>query len=274
MSESLMELATWYPLLPGTGQMPQLAGNILDLRICVAIPAGDLRVHGPEHIVETQGRAMLTASSPTTLTVEVTRGHLQGEWRTDAAPKQVLTVPVFLAGEPVPASTASYAICRQAPESERLQTSYEIHPNCLVFSQMSPDVTFMDRGPVQSTDGQVDPASGERINGAERRDPWSVYLPVLSFEDGYNVKVSGGDSLLVFTGTVGAGKGVWTESPFSDIPDWNTQPGRGLRSINGQTDSVSFSGSSTVNVRVHEELDNTQQVIVVELQPKSLEELP
>jgi hypothetical protein len=261
-------------LLPASGPVPDVAKNILDMRVYIDVPVGDLRVHGQDAIIETQGRAMLTAVSANSLSVEVTRGHMQGNYQSEAAPSQTYAVPVFLPEDPIPATTKSYVVCRQRPEPATLAMPYEIHPNCLFFAQASPSVEFMERGPVDSTDGQIDPVSGDRINGAERQYPWVASLPVLSFEDGYNVKVSGGDSLLVFTGAVGAGKGIWTQSPFSDIPDWNTQPGRGLRSVNGQTDIVSFAGSNSVNVRVHEEMDIEQQVIVVELQPKSLEELP
>lgn len=273
MSESLRDLATWYPLLPADGAVPAIARNILDMRVCVEIPVGDLRIHGQRRRIETQGQAMLTAVSPTALTVVVTRGHLDGE--TGAAPTQTYSVPVFIGRDVVPPATGSYAICAAAPVQETLATAYEVHPNCLLFHQPAPSVSFMERGPVNSNDAQIDPATGTRINGAVNRYPGAAYLPVLSFESGYNVNVSGADSLLAFTGTVGAGKGIWVGSPFHDLPNWNTQPGRGLRSINGQGEIVTFAGANSINVRVHEELDDetNQQTIVVELQPKTSEEI-
>jgi hypothetical protein len=125
----------------------------------------------------------------------------------------------------------------------------------------------MLRGPVNSNDAQPNQAGG-RQDGKTRQYPWAASLPKLSFEDGFNVSVSGSDSSLVFTGTAGAGNGVWTVSPFADIPSWNTNPGRGLRSINGQTGAVMLEGSPSVNLSVHESVEASgQQVIYVDLQP-------
>lgn len=270
MSESIRDLAGWYPLLPNGTTIPDAAKNILDMRVHAMLDPGDFTIHGSGATAVSVARAFLTGMSSSSATVVVRSLPSRWMWDVDSV-ETTYTIPVYVGRDAVPPPGEPYVVCAATPAAVTFDPPYEIHPDCLVIMQRSPSLWFMLRGPVSSTDAQ--PTAAGRIDGRVDPLPTAATLSKLSFEDGFNVSVSGSESSLVFTGNAGAGAGVWTVSPFNDVQAWNTRPGRGLRSINGQTGAIMLEGSPSVNLSVHESIEvSGQQVIYVDLQPLKVED--
>ena len=265
MSESIRDLAGWYPFLPADGAVPDIAKLILDMRVCVKLTPGDIAIHGPGVTAVDVCRAVVFATSQNIVHVRVFTPRMQSDY--GQGPVSVdIDIPVYSSRYAVPDGCSSYAISSATLPERTLANPYEIHPDCLVIMQSSPDFWVTMRGSVNSNDATPQPGGGRQDGSAGH---WVNMYQCMSFESGFNVSVSGADSTLTYTGAARAGAGPWTTSPFADIPNWNLSGGTGLRSINGQTGAVMLEGSPSITVDVHEEIDDDtgQQTIVVELQP-------
>ena len=256
MTEPIRDLANWYPLLP-SGSMPSAAKDVLDVRVIVKLPAEDYayQVNG---VAKDMCSAVLDSFSSSVATVSVTLPD---------GVRQQMSIPVYVGRDAGPAPGGSYVVIAKTQPGVSA-VDRRIHPDCLLFMQDAPTVTFMNRGSVSKIDARPGQHGG-RQDGATG-DPTPVSLNPLSFEDGYNVSVSVVDGSLVFTGAAGAGAGVFTSSPYSDVASLATTPGKGLRSINGKTGDVVITGSDVVDVSVDYSMPSWQntKIITVTLQPK------
>jgi hypothetical protein len=255
MTEAIRELSNWYPLLPSGSSVPTVAANLLDMHVIVPLPAKSYASQ-----LNGTGLDMCAAYlvSVTSSTVSVAARMCDGS-------TIQVTATVYVGRDAVPAPGESYAVFAAQPASAS-GLSLQVHPDCLRFMQTAPQPTFMLRGNVMSDDATPD-GQGGRINGSTGAPQPAVMSP-LSFEDGNNVSVSVADDILVFTGASGAGTGQWTESPYVDTVMFPTSPGKGLRSINGQTGDVVLEGSEVVDVSVdYDDTLTDKRVLTVRLKP-------
>lgn len=253
MSEPIRDLAVWYPLLPSGSTVPELARQILDMRVIVTLPPMDY-ADNDEGVGIDMCFAELVSAGSAALGVDVTLS--------DASVVHV-DVPVYIGRDAQPAPGGSYAVCSASPANQVV--SYQIHPDCVLVMQDAPELVFMDRGPVSKSDATVQP-DGSRTDG-KTTSPSPAALDPYAFADGCNVSVSVLDGALTFTGTPGGGSGVWTTSPFVDLSVLPDTPGKGLRSINGMTGDVILEGSSSVGITVAASGAGSSRVLTVRFKP-------
>ena len=253
MSEPLRDLSVWYPLLPAGAEVPELAKQLLDMRVVVKLPPMDYPDNDDSVGID-MCHAELVSANDAELGVDVTLP--------DASVVHV-DVPVYIGRDAQPAPGGSYAVCSTAPASQ--VAGYRIHPDCVVVMQDAPELVFMDRGPVSKADAAAQP-DGSRTDG-KTTSPSPVALDPYVFADGCNVSVSVLDGALTFTGTPGGGAGVWTTSPFVDLSVLPNTPGKGLRSINGMTGDVILEGSSSVGITVAASGAGSSRVLTVRFKP-------
>ena len=226
---SLRDLSVWYPLLPGVDAASGVPKLVLDMRILVLLPATN---------VDEQDSFNLYMSSLTTteMTVNVVM---------NANTIDTLTVPCYIGRDSRPNIGQSYVILDEAVNDSTdplwEDAPLKIHPDCVLFRKARPKLYIHDRGAVSKTDN---------VNGVDGRvtpgDMPAYSMSTLSIENGHNIAVEYEDSAIRFTGGGGAGKGLYTIPPYSDLSTYELEPSHGLRSINGISGNVQMSGVGDV----------------------------
>lgn len=239
MAESVRDLAVWYPFMPAAGTKPGWVDRILDLRLVVILPEADL-----DHMDRAAGH---NESIVTAQLESFDSSHARIKVLSPVySEAQDMTVPIYSGRDAVP-TTASYMVVEEDFSDSDSDCGLEVHPGCLVLLQEAPKLGFMTRNVVSSVDGRVDdsdPSRQTRIDGADYSD--SVYYPT-KLDNGHNVEVYLAGESIVFNASPGAGLGVYTDPPYTDVHTYSVQPSRGLRSINGLSGTVMISSGPSVD---------------------------
>lgn len=218
MIEAVKDLAVSYPFIPGS-TVPEALKHIKDARIVFELPANTYRQSGSNTL---QFYAELVSISPTKAVFHV----VCTPFGVDAN----VTVPVNVGIFNVPMGN-SYVL---VDEPVTYTGSHMLHPDCLIFLQKAPKLSVADRTNVRSDDSYSSEVYG--------------FGPTIAFADGYNVSVSGNESMVVFNGGEGSGLGIWLTSPWIDVKDSTLRAAVGLRTINGKNGDVQINGSSSVGI--------------------------
>ena len=225
MSNTIRDLIAWYPLLPSGTAPPDAVSKILDMKIIVCLEPVDTQYdqvyNSPEFSFQ-----LLSISGGSATVRRVC--PLAGE-------PANMTINVYVGRDACPPSGESYIV---VSESVSWTGSAEVHPDCVLFMQRAPVLTFYAT------------SLTEAFEVAHTACPM---LP-LSFADGHNMQVEHSSGVLRFISGSGYGLGIFTEPPGGtggvvvDAPA--AQISKGLRSINGLTGDVRIHTDSTMQIEV------------------------
>ena len=230
MADTLRDLAVWYPFLPTEAKIPDAVPHILDIKVCITIPAIDVR--RLSNIVNGSLFSVYVSSlSDTNCTVlyQSPIAELNG----------TLNIPVHVGRDSRPEFGESYVVVAQpvSYSGDRLQ----LHPDCLVFMQLSPSITLHDRTHVSVVDSY-------ETDGNMKSPKLFRFANSLTLCDGYNVKVSMSDGSAAVVGASGKGLGLYRTPPYIEDGLNYSKTVYGLNTINGITTDVTISGSTVVSV--------------------------
>ena len=234
-NNNLKDLYVDYPFLP-VASAPAWFKSIKYMRIMVTLPVCQPKV------IEHNGATVsvyLKAITATDAIVHV--DCLQYDYHQD------LSVKIFVGS--IPCGNSYLYTTEDLPVLSGL--SYQIHPDCLVFQQEAP-VLHME-----VWNGSSSPVMTLEYNGEHDISQWlkadlveKLMDQVLWLANGHNVEVSGSSDTVIFTGTPGAGKGIWDTPPYStESTTFDGHRGVGLHSINGKTGQVFIRGDRSVDVQ-------------------------
>jgi hypothetical protein len=218
MSEEIRNLAVSYPFLPGPAT-PEELKHIKDVRIVYTLPAIE-RTRATRHTLEFS--AVLAHISESVALFNVT-----------CVPYDIseqVAVPVYVGIDTCP-TTNSYVIVSEPVD---YNGQHPLHPDCLLFLQEAPKLKVRTRTNVTKVD--------------EAQTTIENFGDAIKFGNGHNVIVEGNGTKVTFSGGVGSGLGVYTESPYIDDDYDPEAQAEGLRSINGIVDSPIFTGAGSVLV--------------------------
>lgn len=221
MSNALKELAVSYPFMPDAST-PASLKRIKDVRIVYILPAADM-VEPGRHSLEHYAELISISEDEAIFKIVCVVFGVDEQ----------VTVPVIVGIDAVP-TTNSYVL---VDEPVTYSGTHSLHPDCLLFLQLAPRLSVVERTNVT------------KEGTAVYSDPVPVSGPTVKINNGHNVRVSGSTSNIRFSGGAGAGKGLYEELPFIDITPEDLQIGQGLRSINGLTHNVNIIGDTSARVQ-------------------------
>lgn len=256
MVESVRDLAAWYPFMPNAAEKPWWADRILDMRLVITLPEAELDDQD-EGLNEDLIKVYLKSFSPTTATISLLSPVLPADTEVE--------VPVYAGRDSMPTSQSYIIVDSDFSDSES-DCGTPVHPACFILLQRAPKLGFMTRTKVSSIDGtsdQSDSSGQSRIDGADYSDS-TVYYPD-RLENGNNVEIYVTGDSIVFSASPGAGTGVYTTPPYTDVQSYSVDPSRGLRSINGLSGTVMLANGPSVD----ESTSYDEPTITVRLAPSS-----
>lgn len=300
MSDFTVDMATWYPLLPYSGDLDIEHANTLSairgIQVNVILDAAQ----EIQNIALQTDMLRLQLSAVDTVTLYYQYASLndndmvtQRTYRSINIPLRVhqgLDTPPIVNGE-------SYIILSDAADLSAINTVLQnhlfmVHPDCLVLYKEAPSLQLFG---YESLD-----KDGNGIGNNTDGD--GITIPVLSagdtsqdqltyFLDGYNCNMSVSQSGITITGGPGLGLGIiekaedvyyFDEEPDAGDPDavhitdsgiLINPAGKGLRSINGLTKDVQIKGHGSVTLQTSidaTELNHTISLTLTETNEDAL----
>lgn len=237
MSDSIQDFATCYPFLPlGTSgyETPDALKHIKDVRLTFVVPAYE-HMHGRNYLHFDVRLTGITSGSATFVLYIVEPSGFDANMvvvpRVSTYTKTVtlrnVSSAVIHANDYVLVDDTSISFAGSA---------HVLHPDCYMILQEAPVLSYVNRPVVDKTDTASD--CTEQIFSS---------VSEVVFSNGTNMAVSGRESSVLINCGRGLGTGEVQTIPWSDASEDLIAP-KGLRSINGITDSVSIKGIGSVSV--------------------------
>lgn len=237
MSDSIQDFATCYPFLPlnTTGySTPAALKHIKDVRLTFEIPAYE-HIQG-NNFLRFDVRLLDIAAGYATFTLYIVEpGGLDANLMVVPRVSEY-TKTVALRDVSAAVTDANDYVLVDDTSITYTGSEHVLHPDCYVILQNAPVLSYVNRPVVDKTDTASDMTEQVFDSVSE-----------VVFSDGNNMVLSGRESGVLITCGKGLGTGDVIVIPWSDASEALIEP-KGLRSINGVSDSVSIKGIGSVSV--------------------------